>query len=351
MKVKRHVFSENGGYLYEDDVNCDSIDDTLSNLPFKDVFRIETELSNGTVIGSDYVGFDSTKSPRAVDSLCSVFNLFQDDLFRDCLNNGLFGDYPYVDFDCFENFAEVQNKISTVVFVREDHSDSDYLTFDFGSLDVDRLVKEMGKTLVKRISKKEFWSVKFSQDYPDMKPIKIVVRAAVNMFEKFNIPLDKLTYVMIDCKISLLIDTKRMLKGKFYKVMEGISLAYEKPLSCEGRQDGYGVTFILSADPEKNPLFLGALRYIKNSELGKEIFGTTNNGNNWKLMLNSDFYGDPVKTPENAKKCKLMEELLNTGYKVKIRTKGISDKELYAKDIERLNEIPYYRNTIGIWSR
>ena len=346
MKMRGYIFCDNG-YL-EDDVNCDSIDDTLSSLPFKDVFRIETKLSNGTVIGNDYVGFDSTKSPRAVDSLCSVSNLFQDDLFRDCLNNGLFGDYPYVDFDCFENFAEVQSKTSPVVIVREDPNDSDYLTFDFGSLDVDMLVRDMGKTLVKRISKKEFWNIKFSQDYPDMKPIKIVVRAAVNMFEKFNILLDKLTYVMIDCKISLLIDTKRMLKAKFYKVMEGISLAYENPLSCEGRQDGYWVAFILSADSEKNPLFLGALRYIKNSELGKEVFGATDN---WKVMLNSDFYNDIVKTPENAKKCNLMKELLNTGYKVKIRTKGISDKELYAKDIERLNKIPYYGNTIGIWSR
>ena len=349
MKVKRHVFRDNDGYLYEDDVNCDSIDDTLSNLPFKDVFRIETKLPDGTVIGSDYVGFDSTKSPRAVASLCSIFNLFQEDLLRDCLKNGLFGDYPYVGYDCLGNFDEVQSKKSPIVFVKEDPNDSDYLVFDFGSLDVDWLVGERGRTLVKRVSKKEFWSLKFSQEYPDMKPIKLIVRAAVNMFEKLNIPSDKLNYVMIDCRLSLLIDTSRMVKAKFYKVLEGISLSNEMPLPCGGRQDGYGVAFILGADRKKNPLCIGALRYIKNSELGKDIFGTTNN--DLKLISNPDFYEDVVKTPENAKKCKLREELLNTEYKTKIRTKGISDKELYAKDIERLNEIPFYRNTIGFWSR
>ena len=348
MKIRGHAFFKNDMYFSEDDIDYDITDDTLSNLPFKDLFRIESELPNGTVTWNEYIGFDDTKSSRAVTSLCSVFNLFQENLFRDCLKNGLFEDYPYVGYDCFENFDEVQRKNSPIVFIKEDPNDSDYLVFDFGSLDVDWLVSEHGRTLVKRVSKREFWSLKFSQEYPDMKPIKLIVRAAANMFEKLNISSDKLTYVMIDCRLSLLIDTSRMVKAKFYKVLEGISLSDEMSSPC-GRQGGYWVAFILGADWKKNPLCLGALRYIKNSELGKEIIGTTNN--DLKLMSNSDFYGDIVKTPENAKKCKLREELLNTGYKTKIRTKGISDKELYAKDIERLNEIPYYRNTIGFWSR
>ena len=349
MKLRGYAFLKNGMYLYEDSVDYDITDDTLSGLPFKDVFRIGTELSDGTTTWDEYIGFDDTKSPRAVASLCSIFNLFQEDLLRDCLKNGLFGDYPYVGYDCLGNFDEVQSKKSPIVFVKEDPNDSDYLVFDFGSLDVDWLISERGRTLVRRVSKKEFWSLKFSQEYPDMKPIKLIVRAAVNMFEKLNIPSDKLNYVMIDCRLSLLIDTSRMVKAKFYKVLEGISLSNEMPSPCGGRQDGYGVAFILGANWKKNPLCLGALRYIKNSELGKEIFGTTNN--DLKLMSNPDFYEDVVKTPENAKKCKLREELLNTEYKTKIRTKGISDKELYAKDIERLNEIPFYRNTIGFWSR
>lgn len=348
MKIRGHAFCKNDMYFSEDDIDYDITDDTLSILPFKDLFRIESELPNGTVTWNEYIGFDDTKSPRAVDSLCSVFNLFQENLFRDCLKNGLFEDYPYVGYDYFENFDEVQRKNSPIVFIKEDPNDSDYLVFDFGSLDVDWLVSERGKTLVRRVSKKEFWSLKFSQEYPDMKPIKLIVRAAANMFEKLNISSDKLTYVMIDCRLSLLIDISRMVKAKFYKVLEGISLSDEMSTPY-GRQGGYGIAFILGADWKKNPLCLGALRYIKNSELGKEIFGTTDN--DLKLMSNPDFYGDIVKTLENAKKCKLREELLNTGYKTKIRTKGISDKELYAKDIERLNEIPYYRNTIGFWSR
>ena len=125
MKLRGYAFCKNGMYLYEDSVDYDITDDTLSSLPFKDVFRIETELPDGTVTWDEYIGFDDTKSPKAVASLCSVFNLFQEDLLRDCLKNGLFGDYSYVGYDCLGNFDEVQSKKSPIVFVNEDPKDSD----------------------------------------------------------------------------------------------------------------------------------------------------------------------------------------------------------------------------------
>lgn len=270
MKVSRYGFGDSGNYFYKEDVECSSIenylrgqemvttpdgkgktchfDDKLVGTGFHDVFRMEVDLGNGAVTGADYIGHRISKVPENMLGMFGyVFNLYQTGLIL----SGTVGNKGSLNFGPMDEFGELQLEFSPNVTIKEDPSDTGYIVFDFRSLGIARVNAELGKNIVTRVSKVDFWGNDFAKKYPDMKYFKMAVVSAIKTFEKRGISSDDISYVLIDCEAYLNIDFNKI---SDYTVMEGISLAYENPYMCEGRKEGYGVAYVLGADYRKNAI-------------------------------------------------------------------------------------------------
>lgn len=268
-----------------------SIDNNMLGTGLKDVLCIETEDSAKCY----YLVEKATFSNEIFKFLIGVFKKKESELYEKV--------DKAKDIDIFYNLGYASIDFPAEFVVQECTDSKDYIEYGF-----------FGKRL-KRVFKGEFWNKDFSTSDPVLKVLRPIVLGIIEEWEGKGIAIDRIRFMS---NISFTVDAGKISNYTTYK---GVSRIFGNSSYATGdinplTDDTYEVIYTLVASDSDNVRNLCNLR----ASLATNIRQDVNNS----LCLSN-----PTE---------LVEKLLNTPLSVEITDNFISDKELYQKDLDRVND-------------
>lgn len=267
-----------------------SIDNNMLGTGLKDVLCIETEDSAKCY----YLVEKATFSNEIFKFLIGVFKKKESELYEKVDRAK--------DIDIFYNLGYASIDFPAEFVVQECTDSKDYIEYGF-----------FGKRL-KRVFKGEFWNKDFSTSDPVLKVLRPIVLGIIEEWEGKGIAIDRIRFMS---NISFTVDVGKISNHTMYK---GVSRIFGNSSYATGdtnplTDDTYEVIYTLVASDSDNVRNLCNLR----ASLATNIRQDVNNS----LCLSN-----PTE---------LVEKLLNTPLSVEITDNFISDKELYQRDLDRIN--------------